>query len=76
MMSISSAAIKKLAGNDPISSRRLDANPGISFNPTHRLFLATSHQPQVHDSDFLAFSELISQMSFKIDFKAEDQPTP
>lgn len=49
--------VKELTGGDPITARYLYGNP-FSFMPTHTVWLATNHKPEVRGTDLAIWRRL------------------
>lgn len=54
---LNEALIKHLTGGDKVTARRLYQDFS-SFNPTHKLLLATNHKPQVRGTDYAIWRRL------------------
>ena len=66
--------VKQLTGGDPITARRLYENP-VTFEPTHKLWLATNHKPRTYDSS-VAFWRRVMPVPFRVRFRKPHEYTP
>jgi putative DNA primase/helicase len=65
------ALIKQLTGGDKIRARQLYAHP-FTFQPTHKLWLATNHRPEVHGTDEAIWRRLLL-IPFEVTIPPEKQ---
>ncbi|MEW6523649.1 MAG: phage/plasmid primase, P4 family [Bacillota bacterium] len=62
--------LKQLTGGDPVKARRMRED-FWQFNPTHKLWLATNHKPQVRGTDLAIWSR-IKLIPFAVQFPDGD----
>ncbi len=65
--------VKQLTGRDPIKARRMRED-FWQFDPTHTVFLATNHKPEVRGTDH-AIWRRIRLVPFEVTFSEEEQDT-
>jgi putative DNA primase/helicase len=65
------ALVKQLTGGDLITARRLYAHP-FTFTPTHTLWLATNHLPEIRGND-LAIRRRIALLPFTVTIPDAEQ---
>ena len=65
------ALIKQLTGGDKIRARQLYAH-AFTFQPTHKLWLATNHRPEVHGTDEAIWRRLLL-IPFEVTIPPEKQ---
>lgn len=63
--------VKQLTGGDTINTRRLYGHP-FTFQPTHTLWLATNHKPEIRGTD-LAIWRRVALIPFNITIPPERQ---
>ncbi len=67
--------VKRLTGRDPIKARRMREDFWM-FNPTHKIFLAANHKPEIRGTDVAIWSR-IHLIPFNVSFKGrEDRGLP
>jgi len=68
---LAEALIKQLTGGDKVRARRMRED-FWEYWPTHKLWLATNHKPQVHGTDIAIWSRL-KLVPFSVTFREDQQ---